>query len=306
MRWFGNMGELRKPEGEKSSCGVASPLNRLPGVCVVVVKAPFELNGVDIACCGGGSDKNDDDDCLVGDLSKCSASVSVMGEASGESIHAPTARRSRSARLALNLVVSRKLRPDCLRGCGTRMGDLEDGVDGVDSRFEPRVLMVGVAAWSMEMGSSVSSVGGVLFSFPLFFAMLLSDLRRFRRGLIMRSPFTNFLFIEECHRFLMALSVLPGRLLAISAHLLPSRMCSRHSVSSSSVVQGPLLILGSRWLCHLSRHCFPTRPSRWDAMNDHFLAPYFFTSSTTRSSSSFLHAPLRSLGLRTFIQRFIH
>ena len=64
MRWFGNMGELRKPEGEKSSCGVTSPLNRLPGVCVVVVKAPFELNGVDIACCGGGSDKNDDDDCL--------------------------------------------------------------------------------------------------------------------------------------------------------------------------------------------------------------------------------------------------
>ena len=46
-----------------------------------------------------------------------------------------------------------------------------------------------------------------------------TDLIRFRRGLIMRSPFTNFLFIEECHRFLMALSVLPGRLLAISAHL---------------------------------------------------------------------------------------
>ena len=64
MRWFGNMGELRKPEGEKSSCGVASPLKRLPGVCVVVVKAPFELNGVDIACCGAESDKNDDPDCL--------------------------------------------------------------------------------------------------------------------------------------------------------------------------------------------------------------------------------------------------
>lgn len=66
MRWFGNMGELRNPEGEKSSCGVA---HRLTGVCVVEVKAPFELKGVDTPCCFRSELRKYDPDCPHGDLS---------------------------------------------------------------------------------------------------------------------------------------------------------------------------------------------------------------------------------------------
>ena len=57
---------------------------------------------------------------------------------------------------------------------------------------------------------------------------------------------------------------------------------------------------GLRWLCHLSRHCLPMRPGRFDAINDHFFAPYFPTSSTTFRSSSAVHGPLTKVGLRTF------
>jgi len=126
MRWLGNMGELRKAEGEKSSCGVPSPPNELRGVCVDAVEN-VSFDGVETPC---WPDKYDDTDCLHGDLN-CSPSACVMGEASGESMHAPTARLSLSARLELWLVVRRKLRPDCLRR----------REDGVDKRFEPREML---------------------------------------------------------------------------------------------------------------------------------------------------------------------
>ena len=63
MRWFGNMGELRKAEGEKSSCGVPSPLNELIGVCVAAVEN-VSFDGVETPCCRGWPDKYDDTDCL--------------------------------------------------------------------------------------------------------------------------------------------------------------------------------------------------------------------------------------------------
>ena len=63
----------------------------------------------------------------------------------------------------------------------------------------------------------------------------------------------------EFHRFLMLLSVRPGRCLLILAHALPSRPCSSSSVSSSVAVQAALTIAGSRWLSHRSRHCLPMR-----------------------------------------------
>ena len=44
--------------------------------------------------------------------------------------------------------------------------------------------------------------------------------------------------------------------LAISAKRLPSIFCATMSNLSSASVHGPLLIPGSRWLCHLSRSCF--------------------------------------------------
>ena len=44
-----------------------------------------------------------------------------------------------------------------------------------------------------------------------------------------------------------------------------------------------------------SRHCFPVRPSRHDPTRLHFLVPYFFTSSITLKSSSFVHGRRSSL-----------
>mmetsp|Transcript_17794 Transcript_17794/g.59616 ORF Transcript_17794/g.59616 Transcript_17794/m.59616 type:complete len:249 (-) Transcript_17794:99-845(-) len=101
----------------------------------------------------------------------------------------------------------------------------------------------------------------------------------------------RLLRIAEFQRFLMALSVRPGRSLTIWDHLVPTLLTmSRMSLSSSSV-QWSLRTAGLRWLCHRSRHCFPTRsvPS-CAAIVDHFLGPKWATSSARRSSSSFVQA----------------
>jgi hypothetical protein len=81
------------------------------------------------------------------------------------------------------------------------------------------------------------------------------------------------------HLFLIALSVLPGIILAISAHLLPLTECSSTIIASSSAVHGFLLMSGFRWLYHRSRHCFPRRPVNCRAMNDQLFIPYLLTSS---------------------------
>ena len=59
-------------------------------------------------------------------------------------------------------------------------------------------------------------------------------------------------------------------------------------------------------MCQRSRHCFPMRPGRLEAMSDHFFAPYFFTSSTTFRSSSSVQGPLTRVGLSTFCHRCKH
>lgn len=56
--------------------------------------------------------------------------------------------------------------------------------------------------------------------------------------------------------FLIALSVRPGRCRAIAAQALPYCACAASSASSSSAVQSPRLMLGSRWLCHLQKAHF--------------------------------------------------
>jgi hypothetical protein len=58
-------------------------------------------------------------------------------------------------------------------------------------------------------------------------------------------------FMDEFQWFLMALSVRPGRSLAISAHLGPVVWIADRMARSSSSVHGPFWMLGSRWLCHL-------------------------------------------------------
>jgi len=60
-----------------------------------------------------------------------------------------------------------------------------------------------------------------------------------------------------CQWFLTALSVRPGNSLAIMAHLFPWTLWDAISLSSSSSVNGLLLIRGSNWLNHLSRQLFP-------------------------------------------------
>lgn len=95
----------------------------------------------------------------------------------------------------------------------------------------------------------------------------------------------------------------PGNILAISAQRFPTVTCDSRIVRSSSSFQGCLEMSGFKWLCHRSRHCFPIRPGRFDAINDHFFAPYFLTSSTTFRSSSAVHGPLMRDGFNTFCHR---
>ena len=93
---------------------------------------------------------------------------------------------------------------------------------------------------------------------------------------------------------------LPGNIFAISAHLFPTVIWASRIILSSSSLQASLQISGLRWLCQRSRHCLPIRPGSWLAISDHFLAPYFSTSSSTFRSSSAVHGPLTSVGFNTF------
>mmetsp|Transcript_43881 Transcript_43881/g.133651 ORF Transcript_43881/g.133651 Transcript_43881/m.133651 type:complete len:230 (-) Transcript_43881:296-985(-) len=103
--------------------------------------------------------------------------------------------------------------------------------------------------------------------------------------------FSTFRFIDEFQWFLMALSVRPGRCFAISAHLFPRDSWFSIMIRSSSSIHGFLLMSGLRWLCHLSRHCFPIRPGSSAAIWLHLLAPWAVTSSTTFLSSSSVQGP---------------
>mmetsp|Transcript_15571 Transcript_15571/g.49461 ORF Transcript_15571/g.49461 Transcript_15571/m.49461 type:complete len:313 (+) Transcript_15571:205-1143(+) len=93
--------------------------------------------------------------------------------------------------------------------------------------------------------------------------------------------------------FLMALSVRPGSILAISAHRLPSCRCASSSTRSSSAVQWSFLMAGSSWLCQRSRHCLPVLPVRLAAMSDQHLVPCVSTSCRTVASSSSVHGRFR-------------
>jgi len=73
----------------------------------------------------------------------------------------------------------------------------------------------------------------------------------------------------EFQWFFMALSVLPGKTRAISAQRFPIFLWARNKIHYSRLLHSYFLILGLRWLCHLSRHCFPTLPlSYWEYLGD--------------------------------------
>lgn len=92
----------------------------------------------------------------------------------------------------------------------------------------------------------------------------------------------------------MALSVLPGRALAISHHLLPNLECIVRIILSSSGLHFSLRMLGSKWLCHLSRHYFPILPGSAEAIVLQFLAPCFSTIWRRMESSSSVQGPFET------------
>ena len=122
--------------------------------------------------------------------------------------------------------------------------------------------------------------------------------------------------------FLMMLSVRPGSIFAISAHLFPSLSRASRRIRSSctrtarvsggecdkvgipagaggkaghtSSVHGPFLMDGSRLFIQRSRHCLPARPSIIPATTDQFRVPYLFTCHPRRSVSAAVQRLLRS------------
>ncbi len=95
-----------------------------------------------------------------------------------------------------------------------------------------------------------------------------------------------FFFIVEFQWFFIELSVRPGSILVISAHLLPWAVCAKKRIHSSCSIHSTFRMFGLRWLCHRSRHCFPSLPSTNLAMKDQRCGPYFSTSLRTRLSYS--------------------
>ena len=122
-----------------------------------------------------------------------------------------------------------------------------------------------------------------------------------RRRIELR-PSTILRRLMEFQKFLMALSVLPGTSLAISAHLLPILLCSLRINCSSWVDQGSRFIAGSNWLCHRSRICFAERSGRLFAILHQRRRPNFCTISRIRSSSCCVHGS-RLSRVRGFGQR---
>jgi len=94
-----------------------------------------------------------------------------------------------------------------------------------------------------------------------------------------------------CQWFLTALSVLPGKSLAMMDHLFPWIRWAAKSLSSSSSVKGFRLILGSNWLNHLNLQLLPERPGSLRAMAFQLWGPYCSTRSLSFSSSAGLQWP---------------
>lgn len=91
--------------------------------------------------------------------------------------------------------------------------------------------------------------------------------------------------------FLMQLSGRPGKTLAILHHLLPHWRTIIKIFWFSSGVNAPVLMVGSTWLRHRSRHCFGVREPIRCATSFQLLSPTACTTSTSRSDSSLVHWP---------------
>ena len=121
------------------------------------------------------------------------------------------------------------------------------------------------------VGPSLPSMPAAAATAPVaaFIAAATGPRCLFASRLSLRSSRRSALF----HRFLIWLSVRPGRSFAISAQRLPKLRCAAMSSPSSSSDHSLLLIAGSRWLCQRSRHCLPLRVGRWEAIVDQERVP---------------------------------
>lgn len=108
-------------------------------------------------------------------------------------------------------------------------------------------------------------------------------------------------------------AVLPGRCLAILAHLLLYSWWSRMSLSSSSSEKAARLMFGSSRDIHLSRHAFPVRPGTCLATLSQSNAPpskasacCCWTARRRRSFSSSSQCPFFKFGIIVLCQRWRH
>ena len=94
----------------------------------------------------------------------------------------------------------------------------------------------------------------------------------------------------------------------MSVHLFPWFFCRIYKIMSSSKLHLVFLILGSRWLCHLSLHCLLIFPGKCSAIELQLQAPFSFTSCIKSSSWSGLHEALFLIreGSMTKLQRSRH
>ena len=86
-------------------------------------------------------------------------------------------------------------------------------------------------------------------------------------------------------------NAVPRHLEVLYSAALPRTRCVSKRTASSSGVQSPFLMSGSRWLNHRSRHCLPMRPGSCAAITLHlmFPAPWRSTMSRTTRSSAAVH-----------------
>ena len=96
----------------------------------------------------------------------------------------------------------------------------------------------------------------------------------------------------EYHLFFTAHGVLPGSLLAIRVHRLPSFFLSLMMISSSHFSNRVVFTSGSSRYLHLSLHCVAQRPGTDWATTSQMTGFDFITASLKSSSSCFSHGPL--------------
>lgn len=109
----------------------------------------------------------------------------------------------------------------------------------------------------------------------------------------MKSQF--FFFMVEFQWFFIELSVRPGIIFVIYAHLFPWAVWAKNKIHSSCKSHSAFRIDGFKWLCQRYRHCFPSLPGTNFAIKDHLWGPYFSTNFLTRKSYSSVHGFLRSM-----------